>query len=158
MKKYKISHLEIPIALGKTRMRNRLIIEMMPDNEVEKRIAKAAREGTKKGRQLSEEYKIRARLNLFITNVPAEWISTEKIRTVYRLRWQIELRFKAWKSFFHIDAIKKMQRHRFECYLTRGNGPSYTANPEGTLKGIAVRLTFKTQIYKALCWLFCWRP
>lgn len=117
MKKYKISHLEIPIALGKTRMRNRLIIEMMPDNEVEKRIAKAAREGTKKGRQLSEEYKIRARLNLFITNVPAEWISTEKIRTVYRLRWQIELRFKAWKSFFHIDAIKKMQRHRFECYL-----------------------------------------
>jgi predicted GNAT family acetyltransferase len=117
MKKKKLSHMEIPIVLGKTGMGNRLIVELLPEKEVEKRIAKAASEGRKKGRQLSQEYKCRARLNLFITNVPAEWISTEKIRTVYRLRWQIELRFKAWKSFFHLDAIKKMHRHRFECYL-----------------------------------------
>lgn len=117
MKKDNLDNLEIPILLGEKKLPNRLIIEMLPDEEVAKRIAKADKEARKKGRQLSEEYKIRARLNLFITNVPADWIPTEKVRRVYRLRWQIELRFKAWKSFYRIDAIKKMQRHRFECYL-----------------------------------------
>jgi Transposase DDE domain len=117
MKKCKLSHMELPISIGDKKMRNRLIIEMLPKSEVEKRIAKAGKEARKKGRQLSREYRSRARLNLFITNVPVKWISTEKVRTIYRLRWQIELRFKAWKSFYHIDAVKKMQRYRFECYL-----------------------------------------
>jgi hypothetical protein len=117
LKKKKLSHIEIPILLGEKRIPNRLIVELLPESQVDKRVSKAAREARKKGRQLSKEYKSRARLNLFITNVPAEWIATEKIRTIYRLRWQIEIRFKAWKSFFHIQEIKKMHRHRFECYL-----------------------------------------
>lgn len=117
MKKGNLSHMELPISIGDKKIRNRLIIEMLPESEVEKRIAKAGKEARKKCRQLSQEYKSRARLNLFITNVPDNWISTENVRTIYRLRWQIELRFKAWKSFYHIDAIKKMQRYRFECYL-----------------------------------------
>jgi len=29
------------------------------------------------------------------------------VRKTYYLRWQIELVFKTWKSFFHIDKIKK---------------------------------------------------
>lgn len=117
MKRAKLSHMELPIVLGDKKYPNRLIAEMLPDKEVQKRLAKAGREAKKKGRTLSDEYKCRARLNLFITNIPAEWIATQQIRKIYRLRWQIELRFKAWKSFYDIDAIKKMQRYRFECYL-----------------------------------------
>lgn len=117
MKKANLSHMEIPIAIGSPPVPNRLIIERIPQGEVEKRIAKAGKEARKKRRKLSDEYRSRARLNLFITNVPAEWISSENVRKLYRLRWQIELRFKAWKSFYHLDAVKKMQRYRFECYL-----------------------------------------
>jgi len=117
MKRAKLSHMELPIVFGDKKYPNRLIAEMLPKKEVQKRLAKAGREAKKKGRTLSDEYKCRAKLNLFITNIPAEWIATQQIWKIYRLRWQIELRFKAWKSFYDIDAIKKMQRYRFECYL-----------------------------------------
>lgn len=117
MKRAKLSRMELPVTFGDKQYPNRLIAEMLPESQVQKRLAKARREAEKKGRTLSDEYKCRARLNLFITNIPAEWISAQQVRQIYRLRWQIELRFKAWKSFYDIDAIKKMQRYRFECYL-----------------------------------------
>lgn len=116
MKRTNLGHMELPVIIGDKKLPSRLIVEMLPEKEVEKRIAKASREAQKKGRDLSDEYKSRARLNLFITNVPAE-IATSQIRKIYQIRWQIELRFKAWKSFYDLDAIKKMHRHRFECYL-----------------------------------------
>ncbi len=117
MKRNRLTHKEVPVVIGDQQLPTRLIIEMLPKKEVEKRIAKASKEAKKKGRTLSDEYKIGARLNLFLTNVPAEWIATTQVRKMYQLRWQIELRFKAWKSFYDLDAIKKMQRYRFECYL-----------------------------------------
>ena len=117
MKLKKLGRMEIPVVFGDQKLSNRLIIEMLPEKEVQRRVTKANREAKKKGRDLSAEYKSLARLNLFITNVPLEWIPTQQIRKIYQLRWQIELRFKAWKSFYDIDAIKKMQRYRFECYL-----------------------------------------
>lgn len=117
MKRNKLSHMELPIIIGDRKLRSRLIVEMLPEKEVDKRLAKANKEAKKKGRKVSDEFKSRARLNLFITNVPLEWLTTSQIRKIYQIRWQIELRFKAWKSFYNIDAIKKMQRYRFECYL-----------------------------------------
>lgn len=117
MKRANLSHMEVPVVIGDKKLPIRLIAEILPEKEVQKRLAKANREAKKKGRNLSDEYKSRARLNLFITNVPAEWLATPQIRKTYQIRWQIELRFKAWKSFYNIDATKKMQRYRFECYL-----------------------------------------
>ncbi len=117
LRKKGLTHIEIPILLGKDKHPNRMIVELLPDEQVNRRIAKAEKEAKKKGYTVTDEYRCRARLNIFITNIPGEWISTEKVRTIYRLRWQIELRFKAWKSFFHVHRIRKMHRHRFECYL-----------------------------------------
>jgi hypothetical protein len=117
MKGKRVSHMEIPVVIGDQKLPTRLIIEMLPKKEVEKRLVKASKEAKKKGRKLSEDYKSNARLNLFLTNVPLEWIAAPQIRKVYQIRWQIELRFKAWKSFYDLAATKKMQRYRFECYL-----------------------------------------
>jgi IS4 transposase len=66
---------------------------------------------------LSKEYKSRARLNIFITNISAEVLELEQIHSVYTLRWQIELVFKVWKSIGKIHKVKKMKQERFESYL-----------------------------------------
>jgi hypothetical protein len=117
MKRQKLSSMELPVRIIEENLPMRLIIEIVPDKEVQKRLGKGQKEAKKKGWTLSEEYKSRARLNLFMTNIPSEWVPTQFVRKVYQLRWQIELRFKAWKSFYDLDAVKKMQLHRFECYL-----------------------------------------
>lgn len=117
MKRNKLSTMELPVCIGKDNLPMRLIMEMLPDKEVQKRLRQAQKDSKKEGWALSEEYKSRARLNLFMTNIPSQWMCTQDVRKVYQLRWQIELRFKSWKSFYGLDAIKKMQLHRFECYL-----------------------------------------
>ena len=118
MKSNALLYQELNVFIGeKKKMPVRLIIETMPEQEVNKRLAKAAKEARKKGRVLSDRYKTEAVLNLFITNIPEQWVPTEQIRSLYRLRWQIELRFKTWKSFCNLDAFKKVKLHRFKIYL-----------------------------------------
>jgi hypothetical protein len=95
----------------------RLLIELFPELEVEKRMRKANREAEKKGRILSKEYKAYASLGLFVTNVPDKWIKSAYIRKIYQLRWQIELRFKCWKGLCRIHLLKKMKLHRLNTCL-----------------------------------------
>jgi len=66
---------------------------------------------------LSEEYKARCRFNIFITNTSAEIFNAEAIIQLYRLRWQIELIFKSWKSLLNIHQVKAVKKDRFECQL-----------------------------------------
>ena len=98
-------------------VKTRLIIELLPQDEYEKRIRKAAKEANKKKRQLSKEYKVRAALNLFVTNIPKELQATDKVRSLYRLRWQVELIFKTWKSFGSLHETKQMKIDRFNTNL-----------------------------------------
>lgn len=118
MKQHKVAYQELNVYIGEEKkLPVRLIIELLPEQMVNRRLAKANAEAKKKKRQLSEEYKAHAHLNLFISNVDPQWLTTPQIHSIYRLRWQIELRFKIWKSYFHIHANKKMKLHRFETYL-----------------------------------------
>jgi hypothetical protein len=39
------------------------------------------------------------------------------VGSFYRLRWQIELMFKIWKSLCHIDKVKQVKKERLECYI-----------------------------------------
>ena len=52
-----------------------------------------------------------------MTNVESNILPTSNARSLYRLRWQIELMFKVWKSVGEISKIKKMKVQRFETYL-----------------------------------------
>jgi hypothetical protein len=55
--------------------------------------------------------------SLLPTNIPKEHVDKEHIYPFYSLRWQVEILFKSWKSFFHIDWIKAVKIDRFECHL-----------------------------------------
>src|SRR5664279_1567031 len=102
---------------GKEKIPVRLVIELLPESVYEQRLRKTVKIQNKKGYQTSEEYKFLSRFNLFITNVPEELLPTEAISTLYRIRWQIELIFKIWKSVIGIHHTHKMRYKRWLCLL-----------------------------------------
>ena len=95
----------------------RLVIELMPDYIYEERMRKIHKLHKKKGYQTSEKYKFLSRFNLFITNVAKEVLPDKVISSLYRMRWQIELIFKIWKSIFGIHHVRKMKYQRWLCLL-----------------------------------------
>ena len=101
----------------KERLPCRLIIEPVVDDEYEKRINNAKKRAKSQGVGVSDIHKIKCRYNIFVTNVDRDTLPAEKIRKTYYLRWQIELVFKTWKSFFEIDKVKKVKKERLECQL-----------------------------------------
>jgi hypothetical protein len=111
--------MEMTVYIGKNeKLKTRLILYRLPEKEVAERLRKARANNKKKGRNaLSKEYVARAHLNLFITNTDKATIPAEVVWNLYRLRWQIELAFKIWKSICDIDKVKKVKQHRLECYI-----------------------------------------
>jgi len=128
---------DLTIYLGKERIPSRLIIVLMPEDIYEKRIRERQKQlnhqpkaksrskdpqkqaewnASQKGKvsyQMSDEFKNRAHFNLFICNIEPKDLSVDEIISLYRVRWQIELFFKVWKSIVQIHKIPKMKYARF---------------------------------------------
>jgi len=118
MLKKKITRIEKNIYAGKTeRMPLRLIIDTVSDEVYQKRVRKIDKENKSQGFNTSDEYKARCRFNLFITNIEPKDLSIDEVLKIYRLRWQVELMFKNWKSICKLDKIQPMKFARFTCLL-----------------------------------------
>lgn len=120
MQKTCCSFKEIEVFLGpKKNVKARLALFPVSSQTVEQRLRRASKRGSRKTDkyQSSKEYKIKSHYNLLITNAPMEVLSTIQIQQTYKLRWQIELIFKAWKSHGKIDNLKAMKKERFLCHL-----------------------------------------
>lgn len=115
MQKSGISRKEMFVYVGKTtKLSARLILQRVPEQVYEKRIRDKTIKSKGQGRGvLTEETKIRSRFNLFITNATESQLSIEQVFPLYRLRWQIELQFKIWKSVFKIDNFQEINKHRY---------------------------------------------
>ena len=113
-----LSQMELNVVLSKKhKLKSRMIILPMPNDVYQERIRKATKHAKSKGCQLTKEYKIKSRYNIFITNVSKGRLSAQDVAQIYRLRWQIELVFKSWKSGLSVHKMKKVKRERFECQL-----------------------------------------
>lgn len=118
MRENDIKQYEEQVWLGKKKdLQVRLFLFLMPQSVYKERLRKANINARKKGHQVSQEYKARAALNLFITSAPKESIDIDTAWKIYTLRWQIELTFKIWKSICKIDKVKKVKKDRLECYI-----------------------------------------
>jgi len=102
---------------AKSKYKTRLIIELMPERVYAERIRKLKRHEVKKRTKTSKEKKDRMRFNLFITNIPEDKLPLSALPSIYRLRWQIELIFKSWKSFANLAQIKKVKKHRVQVVI-----------------------------------------
>jgi hypothetical protein len=110
-----MDEMELPVFVGEERkIPVRLILRLVPDEVYEQRIREKEKENRRKGKgALSNETRIRLRFNLFITNAPEKDLPPENVFHLYRVRWQIELMFKIWKSVFKIDKMQKMKQERY---------------------------------------------
>jgi hypothetical protein len=110
---------EINVFTGKrNRVAVRLILSIVPEEVYQQRIREKTKKSKGQGRgQLTEETKIRCRFTLFITNAGKEALPMEQAFPLYRLRWQIELNFKIWKSVFKIDKLQQMKEERYITFL-----------------------------------------
>ncbi|WP_185154165.1 IS4 family transposase [Fulvivirga sp. M361] len=118
MNRKKIDHLDQEVLVGdKQYHRCRMIVTKVPDHIYSKRMALAKRRAKDKGYSVSNEYKSRARLNVYLTNVDNKKMSTQMVVKLYKARWQVELIFKVWKSLGKVNALSKMKVERFECQL-----------------------------------------
>ena len=55
---------------------------------------------------------------IFITTIPRSEADFIKISKIYRLRWQIEIIFKTWKSNLHFDKIHRVSYNQLQVLLT----------------------------------------
>lgn len=117
MKRKKSTTLEMQVHLTKQKIESRMIFNLVSKEVYEKRINLATKRAKSYGNNVSKEYKIRARFDVYITNAKSQDIKKEDVKSIYRLRWQIELIFKVWKSVLKIDMSKKVNKYRFECQL-----------------------------------------
>lgn len=104
---------DVPVRLGcQHALPCRLIILRNSQAVTEKRRRIAKEHAKKRGVTLSQSYLFTMGWTLFITNAPATMISAQHIYDFYRIRWQIELIFKLWKSYCGLNHILDWRKER----------------------------------------------
>lgn len=96
---------------------SRMIVVPVSEQIYTQRLALARKRSKDKGYEVSDQYKARARLNVYVTNIEKDKMSKEDVVKLYKSRWQIERVFKVWKSLGKIDKLSPMKVERFECQL-----------------------------------------
>lgn len=108
--------LELQVYLGqKEKLPVRLILERVPDEVAAEKRRKLKTDKHNKRKNISKERLAFCDVNAYITNADQDVLPTDLIRSVYSLRWQIEIIFKTWKSTFNLDKVKQMKIQRFDC-------------------------------------------
>lgn len=107
---------EEPVWVGKgRRVHARLLLQRVPQEVADqrrRRIRKAARD---KGVTPSAAALALAGWTILITNIPATLLTLAEALILIKVRWQIELLFKLWKSHGKVDAWRSEKPERILC-------------------------------------------
>jgi hypothetical protein len=96
--------LDCPILLSAHhRVPARLLAVRVPQEVADRRRHKLREEARRRGKRLSSSRLALADWTILVTNVPATMLSVRQAMILIRVRWQIELLFKLWKSHGRID-------------------------------------------------------
>jgi hypothetical protein len=107
---------DLSIMVGsQQRMLCRLLAQRVPPEVAAERRRKLRADARHKGQTLSQERLRLVGWTYYITNVPAERLSADEAFVLARVRWQIELLFKLWKSLGQIDHSRSANPWRILC-------------------------------------------
>lgn len=104
-----------PILLGarsQHRIPCRLIAIRLPQEVADRRRQKSKETAKRRGVTLTKEYLMLHDWLLYVTNVPPSMLTPQQVAQVYRVRWQIELVFKLWKSFCGMRSVADLRSLR----------------------------------------------
>lgn len=122
----------------------RLIGRQLPKAAAERARQRARREH---GPSVSADVMEAAGYILLFTTAPTSRLSPARCMDAYRLRWQIELQFKRWKSLCHFDRLPNYRDDTMQAWLTAklllallldrlGSSP-VTSNSDRTKRSVA---------------------
>jgi len=93
----------------------RLLVQPVPQEVADQRRRRIRKEAREKGQTASAAALALAAWTILITNAPAALLSLAEALVVARVRWQIELIFKLWKSHGQIDCWRTAKADRIRC-------------------------------------------
>jgi hypothetical protein len=96
----------------------RLIAFRAPEEVATMRRKKLKNQAKKKGRTPNQKCLDLCDWSIFVTNASAQLLPGEMARSLYRVRWCVELIFKSWQSILrmHLSNVRK-NHYRFKCEL-----------------------------------------
>ena len=107
---------DLPILLGEVhRLPARLLAVRVPPDVAATRRRRLRAAARKKGRQVSARCLALAAWTLLVTNLSRARLTLREALVLGRVRWQIELLFKLWKSHGHVDESRSMKPWRILC-------------------------------------------
>lgn len=109
----KKKRLDIPVLIGsKEKLPLRLVAEKLPEQVARKKRQKARQDRNRKTNHSEEYYELLGWV-VFVTNIEDETLGAQQIAEVYRVRWFIEVIFKAWKSHFNFTKVFEQQKMNY---------------------------------------------
>lgn len=93
----------------------RLVARRVPEQVEAKRLRKVNQEDRKQqpGRRRSKRYKQLLGWEIYLTNLPADRLGVDRIAQLYRLRWRLEVIFKAVKSKTPLTALAQHRSNQY---------------------------------------------
>ncbi|HYF61985.1 MAG TPA: IS4 family transposase [Herpetosiphonaceae bacterium] len=109
---------ESPVRVGQQhRLQARLLVQRVPAAVAAQRRARVEAEAQSKRRPVSRDALELAEWVAVITNVPSDTLSLAEAMVVLKIRWQIELLFKVWKSHSRVDEWRTKKPARILCEI-----------------------------------------
>lgn len=110
------TEIDLAVELGiQGRLPARLLAIRVPQEVADQRRRRLREEARHRGKAVSKARLTLADWTILVTNVPPELLSLREALVLARVRWQIELIFKLWKSHGQIDEWRSRKPWRILC-------------------------------------------
>jgi len=119
LKTTRLNKLDIEVALAKGKMKCRLVaVRAKPEDAAQKR-REANKQARNHGKTPRKDASLRNGWHILVSNISKDQMGSSDLASLYRVRWQIETNFKAWKQSTQLNKCfnKKSNAFHLQCLI-----------------------------------------